>query len=174
MNSGEDEPLAAVFAWSVGGGATGAIMERLIAYRTPERTRMLKEVALATPRGESLTNITTQVQDIVKRSGVRDGICVLVVPHTTAAITLNSALDEATATDIIADLQRLVPKRVDFAHQYDTPADAAGHVKAALIGHSVTLIIADGRLTLGSSQSILFYEFDGPRQRRVQVKLLPG
>lgn len=135
---------------------------------------MLKEVALATPRGESLTDITAQVQDIVRASGVRDGICALVVPHTTAAITLNSALDEATATDILTDLQRLVPKRVDFAHQYDTPADAAGHIKAALIGHSVTLIVADGALALGGSQSILFCEFDGPRQRRVQVKLLPG
>lgn len=135
---------------------------------------MLNEVALATPRGESVTNITAQVEDIVRQSGVRDGLCVLVVPHTTAAITLNSALDEATAADILTDLQRLVPKRVDFAHQYDTPADAAGHVKAALIGHSVTLIVADGALALGSSQSILFCEFDGPRPRRVQVKLLPG
>lgn len=135
---------------------------------------MLNEVTLATPRGESLIDITAQVRDIVRASGTEDGICVLVVPHTTAAITLNSALDEATATDILADLQRLVPKRVDFAHQYDTPADAAGHVKAALIGHSVTLIIASGALALGGSQSVLFCEFDGPRQRRVQVKILPG
>lgn len=135
---------------------------------------MLNEVTLATPRGESLIDITAQVRDIVRASGTEDGICVLVVPHTTAAITLNSALDEATATDILADLQRLVPKRVDFAHQYDTPADAAGHVKAALIGHSATLIIADGALALGGSQSVLFCEFDGPRQRRVQVKILPG
>lgn len=107
-------------------------------------------------------------------SGVQEGICILAVPHTTAAITLNSALDSATATDIIVDLQRLVPKRVDFAHQYDTPADAAGHVKAALVGHSLTLIIRDGALALGGSQSILFFEFDGPRQRQVQVKVIEG
>jgi secondary thiamine-phosphate synthase enzyme len=135
---------------------------------------MLNTVNLETPRGESLTNITAQVQEIVRASGAQEGICILAVPHTTAAITLNSALDSATATDIIVDLQRLVPKRVDFAHQYDTPADAAGHVKAALVGHSLTLIIRDGALALGGSQSILFFEFDGPRQRQVQVKVIEG
>jgi len=135
---------------------------------------MFNTIKLETPRGESLINITAQVQEIVRASGAPEGICVLVVPHTTAAITLNSAVDGATAADIIADLQRLVPKRVDFAHQYDTPADAAGHIKAALVGHSLTLIIRDGALALGSSQSILFFEFDGPRQRQVQVKIIAG
>lgn len=135
---------------------------------------MFNTIKLETPRGESLINITAQVREIAQASGAQEGICVLVVPHTTAAITLNSAVDGATAADIIADLQRLVPKRVDFAHQYDTPADAAGHIKAALVGHSLTLIIRDGALALGSSQSILFFEFDGPRQRQVQVKIIAG
>jgi secondary thiamine-phosphate synthase enzyme len=135
---------------------------------------MLHEIKVETPRGDALIDITAQVKDVVAESGVQDGLCVLFVPHTTAAITLNSALDPATATDIIADLRRLVPTRVDFVHQYDTPADAAGHVKAALVGHSVTLIIAGGKLTLGSSQFVLFYEFDGPRARRVQVRIMEG
>lgn len=135
---------------------------------------MIHEIKVDTPRGDALVDITAQVRDVVAQSGVQDGLCVLFVPHTTAAITLNSALDAATATDIIADLRRLVPTRVDFVHQYDTPADAAGHVKAALVGHSVTLIIAGGKLTLGSSQFVLFYEFDGPRARRVQVKIIEG
>jgi secondary thiamine-phosphate synthase enzyme len=135
---------------------------------------MLSEIKLNTPRGDALVDITAEVRALVAESGVQDGLCVLFVPHTTAAITLNSALDPATATDIIADLRRLVPTRVDFVHQYDTPADAAGHIKAALVGHSVTLIIAGGKLTLGSSQFVLFYEFDGPRARRVQVKIMEG
>lgn len=67
-----------------------------------------------------------------------------------------------------------MPTRVNFSHQYDTPADAAGHIKAALIGHSVSLIISSGKMTLGSSQSILFYEFDGPRQRQIQIKIIQG
>ncbi|MBL8145810.1 MAG: YjbQ family protein [Anaerolineae bacterium] len=135
---------------------------------------MLHEITVDTPRGDALIDITAQVREVVTNSGVQDGICVLFVPHTTAAITLNSALDPATATDIIADLRRIVPTRVDFVHQYDTPADAAGHVKAALVGHSITLIIAGGKPTLGSSQFVLFYEFDGPRTRHVQVKIMEG
>ena len=132
---------------------------------------MLKTIELQTPNGESLTDVTAQVRQAVAESGAQSGLCVLFVPHTTAAITINSALDAATATDIIDDLKRLVPKRVDFAHQYDTPADAAGHVKAALVGHSATLIIEGGKLILGGSQSILFYEFDGPRARKIVVKV---
>jgi len=135
---------------------------------------MFTTIDLTTPDGEALLDITAQAREIVHNSGVDEGLCVLIVPHTTAAITLNSALDPATAADIIGDLQRLVPKRVDFAHQYDTPADAAGHIKAALIGHSVTLAITRGDLALGGSQSILFYEFDGPRRRQVQVKIIAG
>lgn len=132
---------------------------------------MLKTIELQTPNGESLTDVTAQVRQAVTESSAQSGLCVLFVPHTTAAITINSALDAATATDIIDDLKRLVPKRVDFAHQYDTPADAAGHVKAALVGHSATLIIEGGKLILGGSQSVLFYEFDGPRARKIYVKV---
>lgn len=135
---------------------------------------MFTTVELETPQGESLQDITVQVRQIVADAGVTDGTCLLVVPHTTAAITMNSAIDGTTATDICNELQRLVPTRVDFVHQYDTPADAAGHVKATLVGHSIALIINGGELTIGGSQSILFYEFDGPRKRRVQVKISAG
>ena len=135
---------------------------------------MLSILDLQTTKGDSLTDITAQVREAVQKSVVTDGICVLFVPHTTAAITINSALDPATPIDIVADVRRLVPTRVDFVHQYDTPADAAGHIKAALIGHSTTLIIAKGKLLLGGSQSVLFYEFDGPRKRQVQVKIIAG
>ncbi|MCY4020446.1 MAG: secondary thiamine-phosphate synthase enzyme YjbQ [Chloroflexi bacterium] len=135
---------------------------------------MLKTVVFDTPRGDALVDITTHVQQVVAESSVHAGLCVIVVPHTTAAITINSGLDPATPNDILADLKRLVPTRVDFEHQYDTPADAAGHIKATLVGHSVTLVIEEGKLLLGHSQSIMFYEFDGPRTRRVQVKILGG
>ena len=135
---------------------------------------MLSSFELQTAKAESLIDVTAQVRDAVQKSGVTDGLCVLFVPHTTAAITINSALDPATAQDIMADLKRIVPTRVDFAHQYDTPADAAGHIKAALIGHSATLIIAGGKLLLGGSQSVLFCEFDGPRKRQMQVKIVAG
>lgn len=135
---------------------------------------MLTQLNIDTPRGEALIDITKDLHDLVGRSSVADGLCVLFVPHTTAAITINSALDPATPQDILHDLRRMVPTRVDFNHQYDTPADAAGHIKAALIGHSITLILAGGKLVLGGSQSVLFCEFDGPRKRQVRVKIMAG
>ena len=135
---------------------------------------MLNMVHIETPHGDALVDITDRIKRIVSGSAVQDGLCALIVPHTTAAITVNSALDAATAADILADIKRLVPTRLDFAHQYDTPADAAGHIKAALVGHSVMLVIREGRLLLGGSQSILLYEFDGRRRRRIQVKIIAG
>lgn len=135
---------------------------------------MLKTLTIETPPGDALLDITEPVKTAVAESGATAGLCVIVLPHTTAAITVNSALDPATLEDIVTELQRLAPKRVDFAHQYDTPADAAGHIKATLLGQSVTLPIADGELLLGHSQSILFCEFDGPRKRRAQVKIIGG
>ncbi|MCC6613306.1 MAG: YjbQ family protein [Anaerolineae bacterium] len=135
---------------------------------------MVTYIPVQTEKGESLVDITPQVREAITASGVKEGLCVLFVPHTTAAITINSALDPATPTDIVEELQRLVPKRVDFHHQYDTPADAAGHIKAALIGHNLTLIVADGAPLLGGSQFVLFCEFDGPRGRKVAVKVVEG
>ncbi|MCY3581473.1 MAG: secondary thiamine-phosphate synthase enzyme YjbQ [Chloroflexi bacterium] len=135
---------------------------------------MLKTIDLETPPGDCLVDFTAQAQAVVAESGIDSGLCALITPHTTAGLTINSALDAATPEDIIAELRRLVPTRVDFAHQYDTPADAAGHIKAALVGHSLLLPIAAGRLLLGGSQSLLFCEFDGPRSRQVQVKIIRG
>jgi secondary thiamine-phosphate synthase enzyme len=135
---------------------------------------MLTTLSIQTKRGDNLINITEQVRQSVTQSGVQEGLCVLIVPHTTAALTLNSTLDTATPADIIAEMKRLVPTRVDFEHQYDTPADAAGHIKASLVGQTQSLIIHQGRLVLGSSQSILFFEFDGPRQRKIYLKIIEG
>ena len=135
---------------------------------------MLTILEIATGPGESMVNITELVTAALVPMGVKEGLCALIVPHTTAAITINSALDTATIDDITAEMRRLVPTRIDFHHQYDTPTDAAGHVKAALIGHSVLVTISEGKLLLGGSQSILFYEFDGPRDRKIQMKVIAG
>ena len=131
-------------------------------------------ISIATPKGDSMNLITEYVQEIIRNSGVKSGVCFLVVPHTTAAITINSYLDPATEKDILQDVRRLVPTRTDFHHIFDTPADAAGHIKATLIGNSETVLIEDGQLVLGHSQGLFLYEFDGPRQRRVLVKIIEG
>lgn len=135
---------------------------------------MMTVIEIETPAGDALVDITAQVRAAVAESGIEEGLCVVIVPHTTAGITLNSALDPDTATDIVADLKRLVPTRVDFVHQYDTPADAAAHIKATLVGNSVTLAIEGGDLQIGWSQFVMFYEFDGPRSRQAQVKIIAG
>jgi secondary thiamine-phosphate synthase enzyme len=135
---------------------------------------MYQTVAISTGLGDSLTDITDQVRAIVKESGVQSGVCHLVVPHTTAAVTINSGLDPSTPEDIVHDVRRLVPTRTDFHHIVDTPSDAAAHVKASLIGGSETVLIEDGDLVFGHSQSLLFCDFDGPRQRRVMVKIIAG
>lgn len=133
---------------------------------------MFKEIKVSTEKSECLINITEQLQEAVMESNVREGICVVFVPHTTAAITINSCLDSMTLEDIASEMHRLIPTRVDFHHNYDTPSDAAGHVKSVLVGNSLSLIIKDGHLLLGSSQSVLFFEFDGPRKRKVQLQIM--
>ena len=135
---------------------------------------MHETISVSTPKGDSMNLITDQVQEVIRESGIMSGVCFLVIPHTTAAITINSYLDLATMEDIIADVRRLVPTRTDFNHIFDTPADAAGHIKATLIGNSETVLIENGKLVLGHSQGLFLYDFDGPRQRRVLVKILEG
>ena len=133
---------------------------------------MLTKIDLQTPAGESLTDITAQVEEAIRSSGIVEGMCAVFVPHTTAGLAVNSAMDQNTLLDLREELHRLVPTRADFHHIYDTPADAAGHIKSVLVGASLTLIVSQSRLLLGSSQSILFIEFDGPRSRQVWVRIL--
>ena len=148
--------------------------ENVVRIEKRETFLMHDTISVATPKGDSMNLITEQVQEIVRKSGIKSGICFLVIPHTTAAITINSYLDPATAQDILNDVRRLVPTRTDFHHIFDTPADAAGHIKATLIGNTETVLIENGELVLGHSQGLFLYDFDGPRQRRVLVKILEG
>jgi len=133
---------------------------------------MLKKIIIETPPDESLTNITAEVQEAVKACGVKEGACIVYIPHTTGGLTINSIMDPATLADLKQEIKRLVPTRVDFEHIYDTPADAAGHIKSSLVGPSLSLIITGGGLFLGHSQGILFWEFDGPRQRQIHLRIL--
>ena len=135
---------------------------------------MYKTVSVETPLGDSLTNVTDQVREIVKESGVQSGLCYCIVAHTTAAITINSYVDPNTPRDLVDEIRRLVPTRTDFHHIFDTPADAAAHIKASLIGNTETVVIENGDLVLGHSQGLLFFDFDGPRKRQVIVKIIEG
>ena len=132
---------------------------------------MLEKIQFRTTK-DGVTALTEQIQKCVEKSGVRSGLLCAFIPHTTAALTVNSFWDPLGHEDIQDEIRRLIPTRVDFKHQHDTPEDAAGHVKSTLIGPSMTFIIEEGKLLLGHSQGIYFLEFDGPRNRECYVKIL--
>lgn len=110
----------------------------------------------------------------MEESGVKEGTCVVYTPHTTAAIVVTSRMDPDGFDDLRDEVNRLIPTRVDFKHQFDTPSDAAGHIKCTLLGVTMTFIVTEGKLLLGGSQGIFFEEFDGPRNRNYFVKVVEG
>ena len=132
---------------------------------------MIERIRFRTTK-DGVFGLTEQIKDCVKKSGVKSGLLCAFITHTTAALTVNSFWDPLGHEDIQDEIRRLIPTRVDFKHQHDTPEDAAGHVKSTLFGPSMTFIIENGELLLGHSQGIYFLEFDGPRNRECIVKIL--
>lgn len=111
-----------------------------------------------------LVDITSQVAGLIKESGIKDGVCHLYNPHTTAGLTINEGADPAVKSDIIAAMRKIVPMDYPFKHlEGNSPA----HVMASLVGSSVTVFVEKGTLKLGTWQKIFFCEFDGPRSRKV-------
>lgn len=116
--------------------------------------------------------LTDTIKDYVAAAGIREGQCMIFTPHTTAALTITSFWDPRGFEDIMDEIDRLIPTKINFKHQHDTPQDAAGHVKSSLIGVSLAIPVHEGKLVLGHSQGIYFLEFDGPRNREYCVSLL--
>ncbi len=135
---------------------------------------MLIKLNVETEARQEIRDITARVRDTLAKNPISEGICLLFTPHTTAGLTINSYRDPATLADLSDEIDRLVPTRIDFHHIFDTPSDASGHIKASLIGVELSVIVEQGKLLLGNSQGIFFWEFDGPRSRSVYVKLLAG
>jgi len=126
---------------------------------------------ISTTARTALLDVTGQVQQAVRESGIKNGICLIFVPHTTAGITINENADPDVKQDILTALDRLIPARGDYRHlEGNSPA----HIKASLVGSSLAIPVEDGRLVLGTWQGITFCEFDGPRQRNLVVKILAG
>jgi len=127
------------------------------------------KISVNTRRRAEMLDITSEVVKAVRDSGVADGICVVFVPHTTAAVTINENADPDVRRDIEGHMARLIPEHADFRH---SEGNSDGHIKTTLYGPSVTIPIDDGSLTLGTWQGIYFCEFDGPRNRSVLVKVV--
>ena len=126
----------------------------------------MKSFTVETGIRSEFVDITGQVQDIISNMDVKDGVVTVFVPHTTAGITINENADPDVVTDILAALDRMVPWRAGYRHG---EGNAAAHVKASMMGSSVQLPVNNGRVQLGTWQSVYFCEFDGPRSRKVWV-----
>jgi secondary thiamine-phosphate synthase enzyme len=116
-----------------------------------------------------MVDITPLVSEAVNKSRVKDGLCVVFVPHTTAAVTINENADPDVQRDILASLSGLVPFPGDYRHR---EGNADAHIKSSIVGVSQTVIVENGRLFLGTWQAVFFCEFDGPRTRQAMVKIL--
>jgi len=129
----------------------------------------MREIKVVTKKRIDMVDITDEVQRIVEDEGKEDGMVVVYVPHTTAGVTINEGADPSVQRDIIETLKRLIPESGDY-HHMEGNSDA--HIKASLIGSSVNIIIDNMKLVLGTWQHIFFFEGDGPRHRKVYVKIL--
>jgi len=128
----------------------------------------MHQFTVRTQQRSQFVNIDEEVSRVVAASGVRDGVCHVFVPHTTAGVTINENADPDVVRDIIHTLERLVPWSANYAH---TEGNAAAHVKSSLLGSCQPVIVRDGALALGTWQSIFLCEFDGPRNRQVWVQV---
>jgi secondary thiamine-phosphate synthase enzyme len=128
----------------------------------------MTNIELDSRQREELIDITADIQAAVRVSKVKDGICLVFIPHTTAAVTINENADPDVKKDILMALKKAVPDNLPWDHgEGNSPA----HVKASLVGSSVMVIVEGGRLRLGTWQGVTFCEFDGPRRRQVFIEI---
>jgi len=132
---------------------------------------MLQTLSLHTNTRTEFLDLTLQVQEVVSQSGVSEGLCHIFVPHTTAGVTINENADPSVKADILMVLSKLISDREAYRHQ---EGNSPAHVKASVIGSHQGVLVSKGRLLLGTWQGIFFCEFDGPRSRRVHVKVIEG
>jgi len=129
---------------------------------------LLQEIQVKSGKRNELIDVTAQVEQAVSKSNAKEGICVVYCPHTTAAVTINENADLSVKSDIISALNKLVPEGAGYSH---AEGNSDSHIKASLMGNSRTIIVQDGKLLLGQWEGIFFCEFDGPRTRRLLIKL---
>ncbi len=130
---------------------------------------MSMEISVKSKDRTEFINITGEIQNAVSKSGIREGICYIFVPHTTAGVTINESADPDVVDDIQQSLNKLVPHSGNYRH---TEGNADSHIKTSIVGSSEVIFIEGGKLKLGTWQGIFFCEFDGPRSRKVWVKIV--
>jgi secondary thiamine-phosphate synthase enzyme len=130
---------------------------------------MLKEITIKTNTQTQILDITAQVQNAVDESGIKEGLCCVFIPHTTAGVTINENADPSVKQDIVMELNKVIPFDDNYSH---LEGNSAAHIKASIIGSSVNVPLKNNYLLLGTWQGICFCEFDGPRQRHFYVKII--
>src|SRR4030067_342493 len=132
---------------------------------------MTQTFSVRSSKQTEFIDITRPVQEVVQKAGVKEGLCVIFTPHTTAAVTINENADPSVPRDILMEINKIVSFEDRYQH---TEGNSPAHIKSSLVGCSQTLIIESGKLLLGTWQGIFFCDFDGPRNRQVQVKVVKG
>lgn len=132
---------------------------------------MNQSISVSTEKSCQFVDITSEVQETISRTAITEGIVTIFVAHTTAGVTINENADPDVQTDILMQLDKIVPQSSAFRHgEGNSPA----HIKASMMGSSVSVIISNTILQLGTWQGIYFCEFDGPRSRKVRIKIIEG
>lgn len=130
---------------------------------------MIQTFQVKTSAQTEFLDITRSVQEAVRKTGVANGTCIVFVPHTTAAVTINENADPNVTHDVVMELNKIVPFKDGYRH---LEGNAPAHIKASLMGCSEIIIVESGKLVLGTWQGIFFCEFDGPRNRKVHVTIM--
>ncbi len=130
---------------------------------------MLYELSVPTKGNTEFVDITDRIKELLSQNGVSNGICTVFVPHTTAGITINENADPDVVHDMLKELNKVIPLDDKYRH---LEGNSAAHIKASIMGFSEHIIINDGHLLLGTWQGIYFTEFDGPRHRKIYIKII--
>jgi secondary thiamine-phosphate synthase enzyme len=130
---------------------------------------MIHTFQVRTSAQTEFIDITRSVQEAVRKTGVEEGICIIFIPHTTAAVTINENADPSVVQDIIMELNKIIPFKDSYRHM---EGNSPSHIKASLVGCSQIVFVESGKLVLGTWQGVFFCEFDGPRNRKVHVKVI--
>ena len=130
---------------------------------------MFTALEIKTNSQTDLIDITHRIQELISENNMEEGLCQIFIPHTTAAVTINENADPSVKRDILKELNKVIPFDDNYHH---SEGNSAAHIKSSLIGPSLTIIVHQSRLKLGTWQGLYFCEFDGPRHRQISVKLI--
>ncbi len=129
---------------------------------------MIKKFNITTTRQTELIDITHKVKEVVKKTNIKEGICCIFIPHTTAAVTINENADVSVKDDFLKEVNKVIPFEDNYSH---AEGNSAAHIKSSLVGATDIILIENSQLLLGTWQGIYFCEFDGPRTRQVYVRI---